>query len=881
MLMAGLFDGANLMMISLLLTSGLLFLFMIMAIRLRSYFIGTVSELSNSAIRKFTLSGGGGGGGSSGGTTTAVASGSSGGGSGGNGGSGGGSAGGSVTGAVAGVNSTIRSVSGGKANLGKVALAGLAGAGATSAVGEFVGRSGDESSSSSAEDHALINDYDVAGDQETTDVDQSESGSVDKKVGYQGNVVSSEDDLQEREKGRSLMEAASLASVSGRKDVSSGEDVLDETDGAVAFGSTGTQGQTGNGMDAVRGVSAQADVHSERGVHADVESAEPSVASVASRDVDSERMDRSAEMDAADASVQKGVSVAESDKKTSDSSKNVSAVESSKTLSLDSSRGVSSEAKGVSLGEVAGYQKNVSKSLSSDGTRGVSAVVSDAQGRDGRVSGQIVGSADSQSKYSSDAKNVSAYRSEVAAGQAGVSGHDVRGVSASDSAKTAVGINDKNGSVSEFTSGSSLNNRNVSASEFRSGSYGDRSVSASEVASGSSLNNRSVSASESSLDRRSDSAVGMNGKDGRGVVAAEFRSGSYGDRSVSASEATFGSSLNNRSVLASESSLNRRSDSAVGMNGKDGRGVAAAGSQNTDRYRSDAMAGRAGTNSSGITGRDMRSVVAAGSQNAAQYRRDSAMGKVGSAGSQGVGRGVSISRDGAGFYRASAEAGKAGTAHAGAVGYGANGSSGTNMRDVSAEHSGFARDSVYGAGVSAGSLSHSSDDRSFASYAGGAGMTGRVGASGSSGGAGVSGSIGGAGASGSVGRTDGVSAGGGVGRTGASGNDGDSFVYRNASTGSASVVRGVNGTTGAVGRSGDTVVNHTTMQPQNRPEEKNKKRPESKNTAKAAPRGVYRANGDNADPGHIRGVQLGEDTRGMSFDESLNRSFGENTSEDV
>lgn len=825
MLMAGLFDGANLMMISLLLTSGLLFLFMIMAIRLRSYFIGTISELSSSAIRKFTLSGGGGGGGSSGGTTTAVASGSSGGGSGSSGGSGGGSAGGSVTGAVAGVNSTIRSVSGGKANLGKVALAGLAGAGATSAVGEFVGRSGDESSSSLAEDHALINDYDVAGNQETTDVDQSESGSVDKKVGYQGNVVSSEDDLQEREKGRSLMEAASLASVSGRKDVSSGEDVLDETDGAVAFGSTGTQGQTGNGMDAVRGVSAQADVHSERGVHADVENAEPSVASVASCDADSDRMNRSAEMDAADASVQKGVSVAESDKKTSDSSKNVSAVESSKTLSLDSSRGVSSEAKGVSLGEVAGYQKNVSKSLSSDGTRGVSAVVSDAQGRDGRVSGQIVGSADSQSKYSSDAKNVSAYRSEVAAGQAGVSGHDVRGVSASDSAKTAVGINDKNGSVSEFTSGSSLNNRNVSASEFRSGSYGDRSVSASEVASGSSLNNRSVSASESSLDRRSDSAVGMNGKDGRGVAAA--------------------------------------------------------GSQNTDRYRSDAMAGRAGTNSSGITGRDMRSVVAAGSQNAAQYRRDSAMGKVGSAGSQGVGRGVSASRDGAGFYRASAEAGKAGTAHAGAVGYGANGSSGTNMRDVSAEHSGFARDSVYGAGVSAGSLSRSSDDRSFASYAGGAGMTGRVGVSGSSGGAGVSGSIGGAGASGSVGRTDGVSAGGGVGRTGASGNDGDSFVYRNAGTGGASVVRGVNGTDGAAGRSGDTVVNHTTMQPQNRPEEKNKKRPESKNTAKAAPRGVYRANGDNADPGHIRGVQLGEDTRGMSFDESLNRSFGENTSEDV
>ena len=305
-----LFDGSGLMAISLLLTSVLLIGFTIMALRLRHHLTGTLSDIADSVVSKFVLPSGGG-------ASVSASSAGGAGGSGGSGGSGsgGGPGGGSLTGVVSGANSAVKSISGGKAGIATVAVAGLAGASA--AGGEFFGRSSDEGSGSSSEQHDLVNDYDVSAEQGAsqgeaagmansvmnssggTNVNASDNSAevssrgfmgsrpADDKTVATGSMVASGmamtgmQERSERESGRNLMQATSLASTS-KSPIGGAEVPASQQDGGVAVGTTGTQGTVGNGVSASRGavagetapgvvsgdMHATADQVSARGVHA-------------------------------------------------------------------------------------------------------------------------------------------------------------------------------------------------------------------------------------------------------------------------------------------------------------------------------------------------------------------------------------------------------------------------------------------------------------------------------------------------------------------------------------------------------------------------------------------------------------------------------------
>ena len=305
-----LFDGSGLMAISLLLTSVLLIGFTIMALRLRHHLTGTLSDIADSVVSKFVLPSGGGASVSASSTGGAGGSGGSGG-----SGSGGGPGGGSLTGVVSGANSAVKSISGGKAGIATVAVAGLAGASA--AGGEFFGRSSDEGSGSNSEQHDLVNDYDVSAEQGAsqgeaagmansvmnssggTNVNASDNSAevssrgfmgsrpADDKTVATGSMVASGmamtgmQERSERESGRNLMQATSLASTS-KSPIGGAEVPASQQDGGVAVGTTGTQGTVGNGVSASRGavagetapgavsgdMRATADQVSARGVHA-------------------------------------------------------------------------------------------------------------------------------------------------------------------------------------------------------------------------------------------------------------------------------------------------------------------------------------------------------------------------------------------------------------------------------------------------------------------------------------------------------------------------------------------------------------------------------------------------------------------------------------
>ena len=283
-----LFDGSGLMAISLLLTSALLIGFTIMALRLRHHLTGTLSDIADSVVSKFVLPSGGG----------ASVSASSAGGAG-----------------VSGANSAVKSISGGKAGIATVAVAGLAGASA--AGGEFFGRSSDDGSGSSSEQHDLVNDYDVSAEQGAsqgeaagmansvmnssggTNVNASDNSAevssrgfmgsrpADDKTVATGSMVASGmamtgmQERSERESGRNLMQATSLASTS-KSPIGGAEVPASQQDGGLAVGTTGTHGTAGNGVSASRGavagetapgavsgdMHATADQVSARGVHA-------------------------------------------------------------------------------------------------------------------------------------------------------------------------------------------------------------------------------------------------------------------------------------------------------------------------------------------------------------------------------------------------------------------------------------------------------------------------------------------------------------------------------------------------------------------------------------------------------------------------------------
>lgn len=161
-----LFDGSSLMTIVLLLTSALLILFAIMAIRLRGYLIGALNEISNSIIGKFfTVSDVGGGGGSQSSSTASPSSSSSGTNT---SSAAPAAAGAGVSGALSSADKAIKSATGGKAGVATVAAAGLAGMGAGSAVTGAVNRASstdDASPSFSGDEHSLINTYDSVSDE--------------------------------------------------------------------------------------------------------------------------------------------------------------------------------------------------------------------------------------------------------------------------------------------------------------------------------------------------------------------------------------------------------------------------------------------------------------------------------------------------------------------------------------------------------------------------------------------------------------------------------------------------------------------------------------------------------------------------------------------
>ena len=313
-----LFDGSSLITISLLITSGLLIVFALMAIRLRGHFIGTLGDITNSIVGKFLTvdSGGGGAAGGIGGS----------GGSGGTGGSGSGGAGGALTGAITDANRMTRMATGGKAGLATVGLAGAAAALSGASGGEFFGRADTDAISSSEDSHSLVNDYGAVDN--GTDGMNGESGiaGVDGTAGADANgVVSTTGDGQffgepggsretssdknliatgamtthdmasagmqarnERDVGKSMMKASSLAAARGSSENTSGaNDVTNEStsmsnasslnksdtasvnkndsgvrnvnagdtgvnvsgqDGAIALGSVGVQSTNGNGM---------------------------------------------------------------------------------------------------------------------------------------------------------------------------------------------------------------------------------------------------------------------------------------------------------------------------------------------------------------------------------------------------------------------------------------------------------------------------------------------------------------------------------------------------------------------------------------------------------------------------------------------------------